>query len=208
MNGPSLFEQPYEIQESFSPDSRLVLYQGDVSDFLATIPDESVSLVITSPPYNLGKDYEDRVSIEHYLEMQTVVIQELYRVLRSDGSLCWQVGKLCEDGEVFPLDILYYPIFKKLNPICAIALSGILGMVSMPLGVFLDDMETILWFTKSKKYVQFGCCSSAIEIPRQATLQRAKRWQTIWQSIWARILPISGKSCCVIGKKHCGMSPM
>ncbi len=99
MNGPSLFEQPYEIQESFSPDSRLVLYQGDVSDFSLQFLTSPVSLVITSPPYNLGKDYEDRVSIEHYLEMQTVVIQELYRVLRSDGSLCWQVENFVRMGK-------------------------------------------------------------------------------------------------------------
>lgn len=153
MNGPSLFEQPYEIQESFSPDSRLVLYQGDVSDFLATIPDESVSLVITSPPYNLGKDYEDRVSIEHYLEMQTVVIQELYRVLRSDGSLCWQVGNFVEDGEVFPLDILYYPIFKKLNLYLRNRIIWHFGHGLHASRRFSGRYETILWFTKSKKYV-------------------------------------------------------
>ena len=69
-----------------------MLHQGDVSDFISTIPDKSVSLIITSPPYNLGKDYEDRVSIEQYLHSQEQVIAQLFRILRDDGSICWQVG--------------------------------------------------------------------------------------------------------------------
>lgn len=58
----------------------MVLYQGDVIGLITAIPDNSISLVITSPPYNLGKDYEDRVSIETYLETQSHVIVELCRV--------------------------------------------------------------------------------------------------------------------------------
>lgn len=153
MNPLSLFEQPQDIQKTFSPDSSLVLYHGDVSDFLATIPDESMSLIITSPPYNLGKDYEDRVSIEHYLEAQAKVIQDLYRVLRPDGSLCWQVGNFVEDGEVFPLDILYYPIFKELNLYLRNRIIWHFGHGLHASRRFSGRYETILWFTKSKSYV-------------------------------------------------------
>ncbi len=99
MNGPSLFEQPYEIQESFSLIAGLYCIKAMEVIFSLQFLTSPVSLVITSPPYNLGKDYEDRVSIEHYLEMQTVVIQELYRVLRSDGSLCWQVENFVRMGK-------------------------------------------------------------------------------------------------------------
>ena len=49
------------------------------------LPNKSVDLVTTSPPYNLGKDYEHRVDIEKYLEQQTEIIAELYRVLK-DGQ--------------------------------------------------------------------------------------------------------------------------
>ncbi len=101
-----LFDRPKKIEGRFDPQADIVLYCGDVSDFVATIPEKSVSLIITSPPYNLGKEYEDRVSIEEYLDTQAQVIAELYRVLREDGSICWQVGNFVEDGEVYPLDIL------------------------------------------------------------------------------------------------------
>lgn len=152
MSSLPLFEERPQVQDSFALDSRLVLYHGDVSDFLATIPDRSISLIITSPPYNLGKDYEDRVSIEHYLEMQNQVIGELYRVLRDDGSLCWQVGNFVEDGEVYPLDILYYPIFKRLNLYLRNRIIWHFGHGLHASKRFSGRYETLLWFTKSNKY--------------------------------------------------------
>src|SRR3989304_4805580 len=97
-----LFEAPKRIESHFSQEADLVVYHGDVNDFIATIPDNSIKLIITSPPYNLGKDYENRVAIESYLETQSEVLAQLYRILKDDGSLCWQVGNFVQDGEVFP----------------------------------------------------------------------------------------------------------
>lgn len=91
-----LFRSAKPIETTFKPDADIVVYTGDVTDFIAHIPDRSVSLIITSPPYNLGKEYEDRVSIEHYLKTQAALIAQLHRVLRDDGSLCWQVGNFVE----------------------------------------------------------------------------------------------------------------
>ena len=86
MTNLSLFQRQRHIVDRFDSAAELVLYQGDVQDFVATLPDNSVSLIITSPPYNLGKEYEDRVSIERYLETQAQVIAQLYRVLREEGE--------------------------------------------------------------------------------------------------------------------------
>ncbi len=87
-----LFMTHKAIETTYSSEAEIVVYNGDVNDYVASVPDNSVSLIITSPPYNLGKDYEDRVSIEKYLEGQSRLISQLYRVLRDDGSICWQVG--------------------------------------------------------------------------------------------------------------------
>jgi len=87
-----LLQPPKPIEDRFRLDAEIVLFHGDVSEFLAQIPDRSVTLIITSPPYNLGKEYENRVAIEQYLQAQAEVIAQLYRVLREDGSICWQVG--------------------------------------------------------------------------------------------------------------------
>ncbi len=148
-----LFVKSKKIESSFAPDADVVLYHGDVKDFLATIPNDTVSLVITSPPYNLGKEYEDRVSIGKYLETQSGIIAQLYRVLREDGSICWQVGNFVEDGQVLPLDIYYYPIFKKLGLFLR---NRIIWHFEHGLHAskrFSGRYETILWFTKSDDYV-------------------------------------------------------
>lgn len=152
MRNLPLFEAPKQIDTQFSPDADLVLYQGDVNDFISTIPDKSVSLVITSPPYNLGKDYEDRVSIEKYLHSQERMISQLLRILRDDGSICWQVGNFVEKGEVYPLDILYYGIFKKFNLYLRNRIIWHFGHGLHASKRFSGRYETILWFTKGDKY--------------------------------------------------------
>ncbi len=151
--GLPLFEQPKQIKKHFDPNADLVLYEGDVRDFVATLPDDAVTLIITSPPYNLGKDYEDRVSIKSYLEAQAEVIAQLYRVLRKDGSICWQVGNFVQDGEVYPLDILYYDIFKQLGLFLRNRIVWHFGHGLHASKRFSGRYETILWFTKSDKYV-------------------------------------------------------
>ena len=54
----------------------------DTIHFLKTLENESVQLVITSPPYNIGKSYEKRKSIQEYLNTQKNVIIELVRILK------------------------------------------------------------------------------------------------------------------------------
>jgi len=149
----NLFNKMPAIQSAFSSKAKIVLHNGDTRKFLETIPDETFRLIITSPPYNIGKVYEVRTSIEEYLETQSQVISELIRVLKSSGSLCWQVGNYIEDSEVFPLDIFYYSIFKKhglklRNRIVWHFEHGLHASKR-----FSGRYETILWFTKTDNYV-------------------------------------------------------
>ena len=141
------------IDAQFRSDANLVLHYGDVNDFLPTLPDNSVTLIITSPPYNIGKEYENPISIEAYLEMQAQTITELHRILKADGSLCWQVGNFVDEGEVYPLDILYYPIFKRLNMHLRNRIVWHFGHGLHASKRFSGRYETILWFTKSAHYV-------------------------------------------------------
>lgn len=87
----------------------------DAVEFCRKIPDKSVKLVMTSPPYNIGKDYETRTNIQDYIAGFEPLFCELVRVLKDDGSICWQVGNYVDDGEVFPLDIYFYPLLKSLG---------------------------------------------------------------------------------------------
>jgi adenine-specific DNA-methyltransferase len=146
-----MFKGP-SISENFEPAAEIVLHCGDVLDFLETVPDQTAKLIITSPPYNLGKEYESRTGIENYLDFQDVVIDRLVHKVRPDGSICWQVGNFVEDSEVFPLDTLYYPHFKKhglklRNRIIWRFNHGLHASKR-----FSGRYETILWFTKSDSY--------------------------------------------------------
>lgn len=135
------------------PSSDYTLFNGDVLDFLPSIPDGSVDLLITSPPYNLGKRYETKVSIEQYLAAQEQVIAQLVHKLADTGSLCWQVGNFVDDGEVFPLDIYYYSLFKgKFDLHLRNRIIWFFGHGLHASKRFSGRYETLLWFTRSDQY--------------------------------------------------------
>ena len=147
-----LFSGPVEVSAKYDESADVVLFGGDVNAFVDTLPADSVKLIVTSPPYNLGKAYEDRVSIEAYLDKQAETIEKLYHVLHPRGSICWQVGNFVEDGEVFPLDIYYYPIFKRLGLYLRNRIVWHFGHGLHTSKRFSGRYETILWFTKGKAY--------------------------------------------------------
>lgn len=123
---------------------------------MADLPEESTQLFVTSPPYNIGKAYEKRTDLEKYLAREREVIGLCVDKLRPGGSICWQVGNHVANGEVYPLDILLYPMFKEAglelrNRIIWHFEHGLHGSRR-----FSGRYETILWFTKadsSGKYV-------------------------------------------------------
>ena len=142
-----------KISNHFVPDERVILHCGDSKQFLATLPSESVTLIISSPPYNIGKEYETKTAIETYLNEQEDVIRELIRVLKSDGSLCWEVGNYVEDSEIFPLDIFYYNMFKQKGLKLRNRIIWHFGHGLHCSKRFSGRYETILWFTKSDHYI-------------------------------------------------------
>lgn len=121
--------------------------------FMHGLKDESMNLIVTSPPYNIGKRYEKRRSLETYVSEQAAVIAECVRLLKPDGSICWQVGNhITSDGEVVPLDIILYPLFKnhglKLRNRIIWHFEHGLHCTNR----FSGRHETILWFTKTDDY--------------------------------------------------------
>ncbi len=147
-----LMNQPCGISNSFDPESRASLFLGDCLDFLQTIPDESIQLVVTSPPYNIGKEYEETLDIENYVEQQRSVIDECVRVLRPSGSICWQVGNYVTNGEIIPLDVFLYPAFKKHSLQMRNRIIWHFGHGLHCSNRFSGRYETINWFTKTDRY--------------------------------------------------------
>jgi len=146
--------QQHRVVPRYRAYARATLFHGDRLELLRQIPDGAARLIVTSPPYNIGKKYEKRLAFEHYLQQQEKTIREAHRVLADNGSLCWQVGNhVTTDGEIFPIDIFVYRMCKSLgmklrNRIiwcfehglhCKNRLSG--------------RYENIVWFTKGDDYV-------------------------------------------------------
>jgi DNA modification methylase len=129
------------------------VYNGDSYKILKTLHDKTFDLIISSPPYNIGKSYETRTSIEEYLKTQERVIRELVRLVSDKGSICWQVGNYVHKGEIFPLDIFYYNIFKANNLKLRNRIIWHFGHGLHASKRFSGRYETILWFTKSDEYI-------------------------------------------------------
>ncbi len=147
-----MFEK-IDIKKDFDSNHRVVVYEGDCLNLLATIPSESIQLVVTSPPYNLGKEYEKKLVLKDYLEQEARVIQECYRVLKPTGSICWQVGNYVDNGAIVPLDTILYPTFHDLGLKMR---NRIIWHFEHGLHCskrFSGRYETIIWFTKSDDYV-------------------------------------------------------
>jgi hypothetical protein len=62
----TLFNERIHVAETFSEDERLVAICGDALECAKSLPTNFFSLIITSPPYNLGKEYEQRSSLQNY----------------------------------------------------------------------------------------------------------------------------------------------
>jgi len=137
---------------TFPTDEDLVLYEGDCIDLLSQVPDEYVNLVVTSPPYNLGKEYETRTALDDYVAWQANVIRECVRTLHRTGSICWQVGNYVSNGEIIPLDILLYPVFSSLGLQLRNRIVWHFGHGLHAKNRFSGRYEVILWFTKTADY--------------------------------------------------------
>lgn len=141
------------VYRKFRVGRRAVLERSDCLKFLAKIPDSYVDLSLSSPPYCIGKEYEVIGSIKDFVENQSALLQEIVRVTKPGGSICWQVGHFVRGGVVHPLD---YEIFSILNQYKDLNLRNrIIWTFGQGLHCkkrFSGRHETILWFTKGDNY--------------------------------------------------------
>jgi len=159
-----------KISTEFNINNRIILHRGQSKEFLKTIPDKQIRLIITSPPYNLGKDYEIELELAEYLNKQEKNIQDLIRTLADDGSICWEIGNYIKDGEVYPLDFYFYKIFKKYNLKLRNRIIWHFGHGLHCQNRFSGRYETILWFTKTDNYIFY---LDKVRVPQKYPGKRA-----------------------------------
>ena len=130
------------------------IYNGDVEEFLDSIASDGpcFKLIVTSPPYNIGKEYEKRTSLEEYLEWQRRAIEKMVALLLPGGSLCWQVGNHVDNGTITPLDIVFHPIFDSLGLKLRNRVVWKFGHGLHAKRRFSGRYEVVMWYTKGDDY--------------------------------------------------------
>jgi DNA modification methylase len=86
--------EPCEYVENPVPPEFLNQILPKSSESMAEIPDNSVHLMVTSPPYNVGKDYDEDLTLEEYLGFLHRVWREVHRVLVPGGRACVNIANL------------------------------------------------------------------------------------------------------------------
>lgn len=133
-------------------DAKATISCEDNLRFMRRLPNGSIHLIVTSPPYNLGKEYEEKRSQDRYIEEQVACIAEAVRLLHPNGSICWQVGNHVQNGEIYPLDIILYPLFKAAGLQLRNRIVWTFGHGLHCQNRFSGRHETILWFSKTEEY--------------------------------------------------------
>jgi len=127
--------------------------QGNAFNILSGLSEEPLfDLVVTSPPYNIGKEYEDKKSLSEYLEEQKLIIEQIVPRIKGSGSLCWQVGNHVSKDTLIPLDIVFHPIFEELGMKLKNRIIWKFGHGAHAKKKFSGRYEVILWYVKSNKY--------------------------------------------------------
>ena len=131
----------------------IAIFGMDAEKFLDSLPEEPIfDLVVTSPPYNIGKEYEKKVSLDQYMAWQKRIIEKIYVRLKDTGSICWQVGNYIDNGAITPLDFEFAPIFKELNMQLRNRIIWHFGHGLHSKKRFSGRYEVVLWYTKTDNY--------------------------------------------------------
>ena len=86
------FKQPKDITENKNIRTNIIYHRD--SRNMNELPDNSIHLMISSPPYNVGKEYDEDLSLEEYKDLIKKVMQETFRVLVSGGRACINIANL------------------------------------------------------------------------------------------------------------------
>ncbi len=96
----------------FYADNGFILYHGDSTDFLHKLSSTNINidLTVTSPPYNIGKEYEARISVDEYVESCSQWMSQIYKITKPDGAFWLNVGhfEVPDKGLCVPIPYLLW----------------------------------------------------------------------------------------------------
>lgn len=205
------------------------ILHGDCRDELTTLPDESVQLTVTSPPYNIGKEYgdeyDDKQPIDHWVSLMEDVFEELFRVTKPDGKVCINVGfstaETDEHGRFYriPLNKYIIDIAQRVgfdmfdeyvwvkNTFASHGGGALFGSYPYPTNFMANQQhEYILVFRKwvSDDYYQTRSLPEPDSEKKEQSKVSKEDWQKYTRSIW-ELEPVSPSD---FGVDHDAMFPV
>ena len=135
------------------PDVRL--YNIDCLDAMRRLPAGIVNLTVTSPPYNIGKEYEDPLELDHYLDWCGQWIHEIHRLTTPTGAFWLNLGYVSKPGVARAIPIPYLlwnrtPFFLVQEVVWHYG-AGVAARNS-----FSPRNEKFLWYVKDEKNYTFN----------------------------------------------------
>ena len=142
-----------QIEQDCPADDRFVVHHGDWRELLDQLPNDTVDLTVTSPPYCIGKSYDKSNTLDAFREEHQEIIPRIVDATRPGGNICWQVGYHVRNAAITPLDYIVHELFATIPNIflrnrliwsfnsglhCSRRLSG--------------RHEVVLWYSKGSEY--------------------------------------------------------
>ncbi|WP_107668266.1 site-specific DNA-methyltransferase [Cyanothece sp. BG0011] len=136
-------------------DKNVLIYQGDSLELINYIPEGSLPLTITSPPYNIGKEYESILELDDYIEWIAKWINQVYRCTSSHGSFWLNLGYLSipKKAKAIPIPYLIWDQvpFYLIQEIVWNYSAGVAGKL-----FFSPRNEKFLWYVKDPNNYVFN----------------------------------------------------
>lgn len=126
---------------------------GDCRDLIKNIKNNTVSLVVTSPPYNIGKKYglyKDSIPLEKWEELISQITKEIVRVLKPNGSFLLNISPIPDKKtkEIIPLESIAYFIVKKHGLYLRNSIIWQFNNMQNCTKRLSGRWESVLWFVK------------------------------------------------------------
>ena len=132
-----------------------LIYNLDCLEAMAILPDQSINLTVTSPPYNIGKEYENLLPLDDYINWCEKWITEVYRLTLCDGAFWLNLGYLSikNRAKAIPISYLLWDKipFYLIQEIVWNYGAGVAGSK-----FFSPRNEKFLWYVKNSEAYTFN----------------------------------------------------
>ncbi len=143
------------LGEPYWRDAHVALYCADALEALSHLPAESVGLTVTSPPYNIGKEYEQPLALDDYIEWSAQWIASVYDATAPEGAFWLNLGYVSYPGRAKAIPIPYLlwdrvPFYLAQEVVWSYG-AGVAARTS-----FSPRNEKFLWYVKDAEHYTFN----------------------------------------------------